>query len=78
MVLNEETATVTTTVLIVGDSDGRNHTLIKGNIRGWLASNRIPALWSPTNRGWWIRTQRIADLVALAEHHGLIVKAAPR
>lgn len=67
-----------TTVLVIGESDGRRHTPIKGSVKDWLAKNGIPALWSPTNRGWWLRNERVADVVALAERQGLIVRAAPR
>ena len=67
-----------TTVLVIGESDGRRYTLIKGSVKDWLGENRIPALWSPLNRGWWLRTERVADVVALAERQGAIVKAGPR
>jgi hypothetical protein len=54
------------------------HTLVKGSCRDWLAERCIPASWSPTNRGWWVRNEWIADLVAMAEYEGLIVKVAKR
>ena len=65
------------TVLIIGRVEN-NYTLVKGNVSDWLAHNRIPALGTPMNRGWWIRNERLPDVVALAEHQGLIVKAGPR
>jgi hypothetical protein len=74
-VFDEDWATWTTTVLLIGREDG-NYTLVKGNVRTWLADNRIPALWSPMNHGWWVRTERIPDLLAAAEVEGLIVKVA--
>jgi hypothetical protein len=67
----------TKTVVIIGKSTDL-HTLVKGSCRDWLAESRIPANWSPTNRGWWVRNERIADLVAMAEYEGHIVKVANR
>ncbi len=64
-------------VLYVGRVEGRN-TLVKGGIRDWLAESGVPALYSPANRGWWVRTERIVDLVALAEYQGIVVKAGAR
>jgi len=64
-------------VLYVGRVEGRN-TLVKGSIRNWLIENSIPAMYSPTARGWWVRNERIVDLVALAEYQGLVVKAGVR
>jgi hypothetical protein len=65
-------------VLVVGRTEG-NYTLCKGSdIKGWFAANRIPALWSPLNRGWWLRSERLPDVVALAQHQGLVVKAGSR
>jgi hypothetical protein len=72
-VFDEEAATFTTTVLLIGREEG-NYTLCKGSVRTWLADNRTPALWSPLNRGWWVRSERIPDLLAMAEVDGLIVK----
>ena len=67
----------TKTVVIIGKSTDL-HTLVKGSCRDWLAESRIPANWSPTNRGWWVRNERIADLVAMAEYEGLVVKVGGR
>jgi hypothetical protein len=53
------------------------HTVVKGNWRDWLAERQIPATWSASQRGWFVRNERIADLVAMAEHEGLIVKVSP-
>jgi hypothetical protein len=67
----------TKTVVIIGKRTDM-HTVVKGNCRDWLAERRIPANWSPTQRGWWVRNEAIADLVAMAEYEGLIVKVANR
>lgn len=42
-------------------------------VRDWLVTNDIPATWSPTFRGWHVRTDRIGDAVARAEIDGFRV-----
>lgn len=48
--------------------------LIRGHIREWLKSEGIPALWSPTSKGWFVRRERVADLVARLENDGYHVR----
>ena len=55
------------------ETTGRD-VLVRGRLRDWLLKNRIPALWSPTSRGWFIRRARVADLVARLEHDGYTVR----
>jgi hypothetical protein len=62
------------TVLIVGREEGA-YTLLKGNLRDWLSENEILALSSPRNRGWWLRSERLPDVLALAEHQGVLIKS---
>ena len=50
------------------------YTLVRGPIRDLLKDNRIPAMWLPRLRGWTIRTERIGDLIALAEIAGYVVR----
>jgi hypothetical protein len=69
--------TTSKTVLIAGEKTG-SYTVVKGrNLSEWLAERQIPATWSASQRGWFVRNERIADLVAMAEHEGLIVKVSP-
>ena len=49
------------------------YTLIRGHLRDWLKAENIPALRSVTHRGWCVRTERIGDLIARAEHAGFEV-----
>jgi hypothetical protein len=53
-----------------------NYSLVRGDaeLRDWLLEHNIPAMWTPRHRGWSIRTERMADLVAQAEHDGLQVQ----
>lgn len=47
--------------------------LVRGNVRQWLISHRVPAYWLPRWRGWQVRSERVPDLLALAELDGLAV-----
>lgn len=38
--------------------------------RDHLKDRRVPALWSPTDRGWCLRKERLADVIAEAEDYG--------
>lgn len=53
---------------------GSRYTLVKGDIRDWLIDSNIPALWSPSRRGWHVRTERLPDMLARAEFDQLIVR----
>jgi hypothetical protein len=55
---------------VYGLPENIRYTLIRGNLRDWLKAEHIPALWSNTYRGWHVRTERIGDLIARAEHAG--------
>lgn len=41
--------------------------------REWLKANGIPALRTPTGRGWYARAERVPDIVARAERDGFRV-----
>lgn len=53
---------------------GARHALLRGVPRELLADLGIPAQWSPSQRGFVIRSQRIADVVAMLEHHNYSVR----
>lgn len=42
-------------------------------VHGWLVDNKLPAMWSPTFRGWHVRTERVGDVIARAELAGFRV-----
>lgn len=50
------------------------HVLVRGPVRDFLRDNGIPALRSPAHRGWLIRRERVADLVARLELDGYTVR----
>ncbi len=61
---------------------GETYALVRGHVGGWFRERRIPALRSNMHNGWWIRQERVADVVALLERSGIGVTygrhAAPR
>jgi hypothetical protein len=57
----------------VYETTGR-YMILRGPIRDYLRDNDIPALRSPASRGWLIRRERVADLVARLELDGYIVR----
>lgn len=63
-------------MLSVTRSPGR-HSLLKGDIHDWLILNRIPAMYSPMNSGWWCRNDRLDDVIAMAQRDGLAVRIRP-
>jgi hypothetical protein len=57
--------------------DGRN-TLLRGPIREWLKAKGVPALWSTRRRGWWVRSERVADVVAQLERDRYVVRRSAK
>ena len=56
----------------VFETTGR-HVLVRGQLGDFLRENDIPAMRSPGQRGWLIRRERVADLVAQLEVDGYTV-----
>jgi hypothetical protein len=54
--------------------DGSRYALIRGDARDWLIDSKIPAMWSPSRRGWHVRTERLPDMIARAELDGVKVR----
>ncbi|WP_295700431.1 hypothetical protein [Lapillicoccus sp.] len=65
---------MTAPLLVYGLPDNLRYSLLRGPILDFLQDNRIPAQWTPRLRGWTVRTERIGDLIALAELAGYVVR----
>jgi hypothetical protein len=62
-------------MFVYGQADNSRYALIKGaGLRDWLRDNKIPAMYSASRRGWHLRTERVGDVVALAEVDGYRVR----
>jgi hypothetical protein len=61
-------------VYVYPTAEGERYTLVRGPLRDWLKAESIPALRSITHKGWHVRTERIGDLIARAEHAGYEVR----
>lgn len=57
-------------IYVYGMPENSRYTLIRGHLRDWLKAENIPAMHSVTYKGWHVRTERIGDLIARAEHAG--------
>ena len=61
---------------------GEKFALVRGHVGGWFRERRIPAYRSNVHNGWWIRQERVNDVVAALETSGMDVTyrrhAAPR
>lgn len=56
------------------DTTDQRHILLRGALRNYLRDKGIPAMWSPSLRGWHLRRDRLADVVARLEHDGWDVR----
>jgi hypothetical protein len=61
-------------LLTVCPSGSPRYRLIKGPLKDWLIANRIPAMYSARQRGWSVRSDRLPDLLALAQRDGIPVR----
>lgn len=64
-------------VLFVYETTGRT-VLIRSSVwtqtRDWLKARRVPAQWSPGDRGWRLRRDRLDEVLVMAEAEGLSVR----
>ncbi|CCH77733.1 hypothetical protein BN12_220011 [Nostocoides japonicum T1-X7] len=42
--------------------------------RDWLKARRVPAQWSPGDRGWHLRRDRLGEVLLMAEAEGIRVQ----
>ena len=61
-------------MFVYGDPSNVRYALLKGPLREWLKGHRIPALWSSSSHGWWVRLDRLGDVIAQAERDGYRVR----
>lgn len=50
---------------------GERYALVRGHVGGWFRDRRIPALRSSMHNGWWLRQERVDDVMALLEWSGM-------
>ncbi len=56
---------------------GEKYALVRGHVGGWFRSRNIPAYRVNMNGGWWLRSERVSDVVALLEHDAYRVNLRP-
>ncbi|WP_270888621.1 hypothetical protein [Pedococcus sp. 5OH_020] len=57
-----------------GLAENVKYSLLRGHLGDWLKAEAIPAQWTPRLHGWCVRTERVGDLIARAEHAGYQVR----
>jgi hypothetical protein len=60
--------------LPIYEPPGSRVAIIRGATRALLDSLQKPAMWSPTRRGFVVRMDNVADLVARFEHANASVR----
>jgi hypothetical protein len=60
--------------LHIYEPPGSRVAIIRGATRAFLDSLQIPAMWSPTRRGFVVRMDNVADLVARFEYANASVR----
>jgi hypothetical protein len=50
---------------------GERQALVRGPMGFWLKQIGVPAMWSRTERGWWVRAETLPDLMARADLEGI-------
>ena len=53
---------------------GARHALLRGVPGELLADMDISAMWSPLRRGFLVRSERMADVVAMLEYRDVVVR----
>ncbi len=61
-------------IYVYGLAENLRYALVRGHLRDWLKAEGIPAMWSPPRKGWYVRTERVGDLMARAEIAGYVVR----
>lgn len=61
-------------VFIYETPDDGHYVLVRGRVGGWFRDQRIPAYRSNIHNGWWLRRERLDDVMALMQETGLWVQ----
>jgi len=54
------------------------YALVRGHVGGWFRGRRIPAYRSNLHGGWWLRQERVADVMARMDVSGLVCRFSDR
>lgn len=57
---------------------GEKYALVRGHVGGWFRARRIPAYRSNMHNGWWLRQERVADVMAGMDVSGLVCRFSDR
>ena len=57
---------------------GEKYALVRGHVGGWFRDRRIPAYRSNLHGGWWLRQERVDDVMARMDVSGLVCRFSDR
>lgn len=60
------------------DTGRARHVLVQGQAVDLLREHGHRAMWSAVERGWWLRRERVPDLLAQAAEAGVRVRQVVR
>lgn len=64
------------------ETEDGTYALFRGPLGAWFRGKGIPAYRSNVENGWWVRRERLSDVMALLETDGYLVRyslgTAPR
>ncbi len=66
------------TLVYIHAIPGEKYALVRGNVGGWFRDRRIPAYRSNMHGGWWLRQERVADVMAGMDVSGLVCRFSDR
>jgi hypothetical protein len=61
-------------IYVYGLRENVRYTLLRGQLGAWFKARGIPATRTPRLKGWCVRSERIGDVIALAESDGFEVR----
>lgn len=64
------------TLVYVYAVDGETYALCRGHLGGWFRSRCIPAYRTNVHNGWFIRVERVDDILARMQQDGFLVRFA--
>lgn len=63
-----------TNLVVYDDNTSDRYVVVRGMLRDWLIRHRQPAMYGAIVHGWWVRRDRIDEIVSLAELDHIPVK----
>ncbi len=66
------------TLVFIYAGESERYALVRGYVGGWFRDHRIPAYRSNMHGGWWLRQERVDDVMARMDVSGLVCRFSDR